>query len=79
MPQVPNLPAPDQPAEALAAVVALRRLAAGLEVAAVDEALGQGWTWQQIGDALGMSSQAAHKRLAPARRQPSRQERQSWH
>jgi hypothetical protein len=63
-----SIPSPDEPAEAFAAVVAMRRLAAGLELAAVDRALSLGWTWQHIGDALGMSAQAAHKRLAPTRR-----------
>jgi DNA-directed RNA polymerase specialized sigma24 family protein len=61
-------PSPDRPADAFAAVVAMRRLAASLERAAVDEALAQGWTWAQIGAALDLSAQAAHKRLAPARR-----------
>lgn len=67
--QIPIPPAED-PAEALAAVVALRRLAASLERAAVDSALDQGWTWTQIGEALGMTAQAAHKRLAPSKRLP---------
>lgn len=59
---------PDDPADAFAAVVAYRRLAASLEISAVDKALEDGWTWAQIGQALGMTAQAAHKRLAPARR-----------
>lgn len=66
-----ELPSPDRPADALAAVVALRRLAASLERDAVDEALAQGWTWAQIGNALDLSPQAAHKRLAPGRRRVS--------
>lgn len=65
--QLPIPPA-DQPAEAFASVIALRRLAASLERSAVDHALAQGWTWAQIGQALNMTAQAAHKRLAPARR-----------
>lgn len=60
--------ATDDPAEAFASVVALRRLAASRERSAVDAALAQGWTWAQIGQALGMTAQAAHKRLAPAKR-----------
>ena len=64
------LPTPDNPADALGAVVALRRLAASLERAAVDEALAQGWTWAQIGGALDLSAQAAHKRLSPIHRRP---------
>ena len=63
-----DAPSPTDPAEAFAAVVAYRRLAASLEISAVDKALEQGWTWADIGQALGMTPQAAHKRLAPARR-----------
>jgi hypothetical protein len=50
------------PSEGLQAVVALRRLADQLEQAHVVKARHQGWTWQQIGDALGISRQAAHKK-----------------
>lgn len=64
------IPSPEQPADAFAAVLALRRLAATLERAAVDVALAEGWTWSDIGSALEMTAQAAHKRLAPARRAP---------
>lgn len=59
-----QLPSPDDPAEALAAVVALRVLADRLERSAVAAALKQGWSWSQIAEALGVSKQAAHKRLA---------------
>lgn len=59
-----SLPSADEPAEALAAVVALRRLADKLERGAVRAALEQGWSWSQIAEALGVSKQAAHKRLA---------------
>lgn len=65
---LPELPSPTEPDDALAAVVALRRAAAALEREAVDNALAQGWSWRRIGEALGMSAQAAHKRLAPGRR-----------
>ncbi|SEK29375.1 hypothetical protein SAMN04515665_101330 [Blastococcus sp. DSM 46786] len=61
---VEPLPAPEDPEAALAAVVALRRLAGRLEVDAVVEAVGQGWTWAQVGEALGISAQAAHKKFA---------------
>lgn len=66
-----TIPSPEHPDDAFAAVVALRRLAATLERETVDRALIDGWTWAEIGQALGTSAQAAHKRLAPARR-PSR-------
>lgn len=59
-----ELPGPDDPAEALAAVVAMRRLADRLEIAAVDRAVADGWTWAQVAEALGVTRQAAHKRHA---------------
>jgi transcriptional regulator with GAF, ATPase, and Fis domain len=59
-----QVPSADDPATALAAVVALRRLAERLERAAVAEAMRQGWTWAQIAEALGVTRQAAHKRHA---------------
>ena len=59
-----SLPSADDPAEALAAVVALRLVADRLERGAVLAALEQGWTWSQIAQALGISKQAAHKRFA---------------
>lgn len=58
------LPSPKQPADALAAVMALRDLADKLERTATREALAQGWSWAEIAEALGVSKQAAHKRLA---------------
>jgi len=63
-----TIPSPENPDDAFAAVVALRRLAATLERETVDRALDTGWTWVEIGQALGMSAQAAHKRLAPTKR-----------
>ena len=60
-----TVPSPDDPDEAFAAVVALRRLAASLERSAVDSALAQGWTWASIGQALGMTAQAAHILIEP--------------
>ncbi len=55
---------PDDPAAAMAAVIALRRLADGMERAAVEAALRRGWTWAQVAQALGITRQAAHKRHA---------------
>jgi len=60
-----TLPRADDPAEALAAVLALRLAADKLERKAVAQAIAQGWSWAQIAEALGVSKQAAHKRLAP--------------
>lgn len=48
------------PAVGLRAADALRRLAERVEAAAVDRARHQGWSWEQIGDALGMSRQSVH-------------------
>ncbi|RKH45997.1 helix-turn-helix domain-containing protein [Corallococcus sicarius] len=70
MKELKGIPAPDDPEAALAAVVALRRRATQLELAAVIEAVRQGWTWAQIGEALGISAQAAHKKFTPQLREP---------
>jgi hypothetical protein len=51
----------------LRAVLALRRLAESLEVLQVDNARRQGWSWQEIADALGVSKQAVHKKHAGRR------------
>ena len=56
--------APRDPAEGLAAVVALRRLADRLEDAEVERALAQGWAWSQVAEALGVTRQAVHKKHA---------------
>lgn len=55
---------PSDPADGLAAVVALRRLAERLEAAQVERAMGEGWTWPQVAEALGVSRQAVHKKHA---------------
>nr|WP_103956569.1 helix-turn-helix domain-containing protein [Nonomuraea solani] len=44
----------------LRAVGALHRLAEQVEALSVAQAREQGWTWEQIGDALGMSRQSVH-------------------
>ena len=54
----------DDPEQAFASVVALRLMADRLERKAVARALAQGWSWARIAQALGVSKQAAHKRLA---------------
>ena len=68
MTELLKIPSADDPAEALAAVVSLRRLAEQLERAAVARAVEEGWTWQQVAEALGVTRQAAHKRHAHGRR-----------
>jgi DNA invertase Pin-like site-specific DNA recombinase len=48
----------------LRAVRALRELAERLEYLQVRSAREQGWTWQEIAAALGVSRQAVHKKHA---------------
>jgi hypothetical protein len=55
-------PAPRDPADALASVAALRRLADQLEDAAVEQAMRAGWGWPQVAEALGVTRQAVHKK-----------------
>ncbi|MFG1698478.1 hypothetical protein [Nonomuraea sp. NPDC049309] len=50
----------NDPAMGLRAVGALHRLAEQVEAVSVALAREQGWTWEQIGDALGMSRQSVH-------------------
>jgi hypothetical protein len=60
------LPAVDgrDPATGLEAVAALRRLVEELEAAHVSNARASGWSWEAIGDALGVSRQSVHKKHA---------------
>jgi hypothetical protein len=50
----------DDPAVGLRASSALHRLAERVEASHVASARKQGWTWQQIGDALGVTRQSVH-------------------
>ena len=52
------------PAVGLRAVAALRRLVDQLEALQVDNAREQGWSWQDIAEALSVSRQAVHKKYA---------------
>ena len=61
---IEKVPDPNNPIEALAAVVSLRRLANRLEAASVQAAIDQGWNWVQIAEALGVTKQAVHKKFA---------------
>lgn len=48
----------------LRAVRALRRLLETLETLQIDNARNQGWSWQDIAEALGVSKQAVHQKHA---------------
>lgn len=50
----------DDPAVGLRAVGALHRLAEQIEARSVRVARERGWSWEQIGDALGVSRQSVH-------------------
>jgi|BarGraIncu00222A_1022003.scaffolds.fasta_scaffold46733_3 hypothetical protein len=67
-----QLTVPDDPADALAAVGALRRLADRVEDIAVERAVADGWSFAQIAEALSVTRQAVQKkhsrRLANHRR-----------
>ena len=55
---------PADPADALAAVAALRKLADRLEGAAVEQAMRAGWGWPKVAEALGVTRQAVYKKHA---------------
>lgn len=59
-----DVPVPQDPADALAAVAALRRLADQIEDAAVEQAMRAGWGWPEVAEALGVTRQAVHKKHA---------------
>jgi uncharacterized protein with gpF-like domain len=50
----------EDPAQGLRAAVSLHRIAERVEAHQVEVARGQGWSWQQIGDALGITRQSVH-------------------
>jgi hypothetical protein len=50
----------DDPAVGLRAALALHRLAERVEANHVAWAREKGWSWQQIGDALGVTRQSVH-------------------
>jgi DNA-directed RNA polymerase specialized sigma24 family protein len=54
----------NDPRAGLRAVRALGRLLEHLERTQVDRARAAGWSWQEIGDVLGVSRQAVHKKHA---------------
>jgi DNA-directed RNA polymerase specialized sigma24 family protein len=55
------------PAVGLRAVRALQRLQERLEAIHVANAREQGWSWQAIADALGVSRQAVHQKYTRRR------------
>ena len=50
------------PAVGLRAVVSWRPLVDSLDALHVAQAREQGWSWQEIGGALGVSKQAVHRK-----------------
>jgi DNA-directed RNA polymerase specialized sigma24 family protein len=62
----------DDPEVGLAAVVALRGLLGQLEALQVKAAREQGWTWERIAQALGITRQSVHKKYAGGRRRGRR-------
>jgi hypothetical protein len=50
----------EDPGVGLRAALALRRLAERVEASQVAVARRKGWSWQQIGDALGVTRQSVH-------------------
>ena len=50
----------DDPAIGLRASLALHRLAGRVEANHVASAREKGWSWRQIGDALGVTRQSVH-------------------
>lgn len=59
-----EVPVTEDPADGLAAVIALRRLADELEAAEVERAMRAGWSWSRAAEALGVTRQAVHKKHA---------------
>lgn len=53
------------PGEGFRAVLALRALADAMEDEQVIVALGAGWTWNRIAEALNVTRQAVHKKHSP--------------
>lgn len=58
------------PGRGLEAVSALRRRIEDIERLQVERAIGSGWSWSRVAEALGVSKQAAHKKHASALRKP---------
>jgi hypothetical protein len=52
--------ASEDPAVGLRAALALRRLAERVEASQVESAREKGWSWQQVGEVLGVTRQSVH-------------------
>jgi ATP-dependent Clp protease ATP-binding subunit ClpA len=63
------------PERCLSAIAELHKRLADLEEFQVEEALRRGRSWKEIGDSLGKSRQAVHRRYARLRSQPPRARR----
>ena len=64
----PSRPGPATPEYLASALTAARELADRVDwalLSLVGEARASGMTWEQLGQALGVSKQAAHQRFAP--------------
>jgi len=57
----------EDPAVGLAAVASLRVLLESLEELQVETARAQGWSWERIARALGVSKQAVHQKYGGRR------------
>ncbi len=55
------------PSVGLRAVASLRVLVEDLQELQIENARTQGWSWQQIASALGVTKQAVHKKYAGRR------------
>jgi hypothetical protein len=58
--EISDIATADDPATGLRAALALHRLAERVEADHVAVARARGWSWQQIGDALGVTRQSVH-------------------
>ena len=65
--QVATAASSQDPTIGLKAVRSLRVLVERLEALQVESARGQGWTWEQIAQLLGVTRQAVHKKYASGR------------
>lgn len=64
---IPTAFDPRDPAAGIRSAQALRRLAERIEAESVNAARRAGWSWQQIGDALGVTRQSVHTKYSKER------------